>query len=79
MCIVYDYKLYSGEWCGQCVVLNGALKRVATTKYQTIEVSSFEAKALHGVRNIPTLKVFDNGKEILSTENFNEIIQILKQ
>lgn len=58
------------EWCGPCKALSPILTAVAEEyagKCKIVKVNIDEAQSLaaeHGVRSIPTLLVFKEGKEI---------------
>ncbi len=57
-------------WCGPCLAFAPTFEKVAMQKitsfvFAKIDTEQFpEASQTYGVRGIPTLVVFDNGKEI---------------
>lgn len=58
------------EWCGPCVMMNGSIARLAKEQSGNLtiaKVNTMTDPAIakhHGVRGLPTLILFENGKEV---------------
>ncbi|MEZ5657760.1 MAG: thioredoxin TrxA [Burkholderiaceae bacterium] len=61
---------YWAEWCGPCKMVAPILEEVATDYEGRVEIVKLnvddnrETAAKHGIRGIPTLKLFKNGQEV---------------
>ena len=63
---------FYANWCGPCKMIAPELERVeSNTKVVKIDVDEFEELARkYGVMSIPTLILFENGKELKRTIGF---------
>jgi len=63
---------FYANWCGPCKMITPELERVdSTIKTIKVDVDRFEEIAKeYGVMSIPTLILFDKGKEIKRTIGF---------
>lgn len=57
---------YSGEWCQPCKAYSPTFNKVASevpgVSFQSIDVDSGDPRIIeHGVRNVPTTVVVENG------------------
>lgn len=57
---------YEGSWCGPCKAYSPTFNRVAGetpgVSFQTVDVDSGDPRIVeHGVRNVPTTVVVENG------------------
>lgn len=58
--------VYKGEWCGPCKMFSPTVQKVASeltnVQFETIDVDSGDPRILeHGVRNVPTTVIVENG------------------
>lgn len=68
--------VYKGEWCGPCKMFSPTVQKVANeltnVQFQTIDVDSGDPRILeHGVRNVPTTVVIENGQVRKQTGNMS--------
>ena len=63
---------FYANWCGPCKMITPELERVVSAvKVVKVDVDQFENLAKeYGVMSIPTLILFDNGKEVKRTVGF---------
>ena len=63
---------FYANWCGPCKMITPELERVeSAVKVVKVDVDQFENLAKeYGVMSIPTLILFDNGKEVKRTVGF---------
>lgn len=63
---------FYANWCGPCKMIAPELEKVeSNTKVIKVDVDEFEELARkYGVMSIPTLVLFENGKEIKRTIGF---------
>lgn len=60
---------FSAEWCGPCKMMTPILEQLKSTMGDSIKIikidvdSNQELSSKYNIRNVPTLKVFQNGKE----------------
>lgn len=58
------------EWCGPCVMMNGSIQKLAKEQsgnFTTVKVNTMTNPGIakdYGVKGLPTLILFENGKEI---------------
>ena len=71
---------FYANWCGPCKMLAPELERVeSNVKVVKIDVDEFEELAReYGVMSIPTLILFENGKEIKRNIGFMDKDKIQK-
>jgi thioredoxin 1 len=61
---------FTAEWCGPCRALSPILRRFAESTGGAVVVGSVDAEAFpalasrYGIRGLPTLVVFEEGKEV---------------
>lgn len=56
---------FYADWCGPCQVVGRALDQIDLVPVVKVNLDdNLELAALHGVRNVPTLIIFDDGEEI---------------
>lgn len=74
------------EWCGPCVMMNGSIQKLArkhsedsiVAKVNT--VSNPKIAKEYGVKGLPTLILFENGKEIRRTAgalSYRELVEFI--
>lgn len=63
---------FYANWCGPCKMISPELEKVeSSVKVVKVDVDEFEDLAReYGVMSIPTLILFENGKEIKRTIGF---------
>lgn len=66
---------FFAQWCGPCKMLSPVLEEVQeemkNIKIVKVDIDENpETAAEHGVTNIPTVKIFKNGKEITTRVGF---------
>ncbi|MGL9760762.1 MAG: thioredoxin [Wolbachia sp.] len=72
---VTDYKGFVlvdfwAEWCGPCKSLMPRIEQLAKDKKGKVKICKFnidegtEVPSKHGIQSIPTLIIFQNGKEV---------------
>ena len=71
---------FYANWCGPCKMLAPELERATSNvKVVKVDVDEFETLAReYGVMSIPTLILFENGKEIKRTIGFMDKDKIEK-
>jgi thioredoxin 1 len=75
------------EWCGPCKMLTPVINEVAAHFGEKVLVGKLDADANQelvkslGVRNIPTIIVYNEGKEVARQtgfKNFNDILKMVE-
>ena len=71
---------FYANWCGPCKMIAPELEKVeSNVKVIKVDVDEFEDLArTHGVMSIPTLVLFENGKELKRTIGFMDKDKIEK-
>ena len=71
---------FYANWCGPCKMIAPELEKVESTiKVVKVDVDEFEELArTYGVMSIPTLILFENGKELKRTIGFMDKDKIVK-
>ena len=71
---------FYANWCGPCKMLTPELERATSNiKVIKVDVDEFETLAReYGVMSIPTLILFENGKEVKRTIGFMDKDKIEK-
>jgi thioredoxin 1 len=60
---------FSAEWCGPCKMMGPILEQLKSTMGDSVKIikidvdNNRELSAQYNIRNVPTIKVFQNGKE----------------
>jgi len=67
---------YGATWCGPCKMYAPTFDKVASefqgAQFQSVDVDSGDPRILeHGVRNVPTTVVIENGQVRKQTGNMN--------
>ena len=74
---------YSGEWCQPCKMYTPTFNKVASEipgiNFQSVDVDSGDPRVLeHGIRNVPTTVVVENGV-VVKRQSGNMSSEQLKQ
>jgi thioredoxin 1 len=71
---------FYANWCGPCKMISPELEKTeSNVKVVKVDVDEFEDLArTYGVMSIPTLILFDNGKEVKRTIGFMDKDRIKK-
>ena len=70
---------FYAEWCGPCKMLAPVLEDVDFIDVLKVNVDEFQSiSASYGVMSIPTLILFENGKEIKKEIGYKNLDEIKK-
>lgn len=70
---------FYADWCGPCKMLAPILKKVDNIDILKVNVDAFpDLAANYGIMSIPTLILFENGKEIKKEIGFKTLEEIKK-
>ncbi len=79
---------FSAEWCGPCKMMGPILKQLKDSMGENITILKVDVdrnqvlSARYNIRNVPTLKLFKNGKELWSgagVRQAQELKQLISQ
>ena len=79
---------FSAEWCGPCKMMGTILKQLKDSMGENITILKVDVdrnqvlSARYNIRNVPTLKLFKNGKELWSgagVRQAQELKQLISQ
>lgn len=74
---------FYADWCGPCKMLAPILENIDSVDILKVNVDSFpDLAAKYGVMSIPTLILFENGKELkkeIGFKNLDEIKKMIKE
>lgn len=70
---------FTAKWCGPCRMLGPVMESLSDQiNYQKVDIDSdTELSTKYGVRNIPTLILLENGKEIGRKVGYHQKQQII--
>ncbi|HIS12645.1 MAG TPA: thioredoxin [Candidatus Onthocola stercoravium] len=70
---------FYADWCGPCKMLAPILENIDSVDILKVNVDSFpDLAAKYGVMSIPTLILFENGKELKKEIGFKNLDEIKK-
>lgn len=74
---------YYATWCGPCKMLMPVLEQIATEKYDTkfikVDIDEYREQAIKtGIRAVPTLVLYKDGKEVSRTSGYQPREKILE-
>ena len=70
---------FYADWCGPCKMLAPILEKVDNIDILKVNVDAFpDLAANYGIMSIPTLILFENGKEIKKEIGFKTLEEIKK-
>ena len=70
---------FYADWCGPCRMLAPILENIDSVDILKVNVDSFpDLAAKYGVMSIPTLILFENGKELKKEIGFKNLDEIKK-
>lgn len=70
---------FYADWCGPCKMLAPLLEKVDNIDILKVNVDAFpDLAANYGIMSIPTLILFENGKEIKKEIGFKTLEEIKK-
>lgn len=70
---------FYADWCGPCKMLAPILENIDSVDILKVNVDSFpDLAAKYGVMSIPTLILFENGKELKKKIGFKNLDEIKK-
>ena len=70
---------FFADWCGPCKMLAPILEKVDNIDILKVNVDAFpDLAANYGIMSIPTLILFENGKEIKKEIGFKTLEEIKK-
>lgn len=74
---------YFATWCGPCKMLMPVLEQIATekndTKFIKVDIDEYREQAIKtGIRAVPTLVLYKDGKEVSRTSGYQPREKILE-
>ena len=74
---------YYATWCGPCKMLMPVLEQIATekndTKFTKVDIDEYREQAIKtGIRAVPTLVLYKDGKEVSRTSGYQPREKILE-
>ncbi|HHY96739.1 thioredoxin [Acholeplasma equifetale] len=74
---------YYATWCGPCKMLMPVLEQIATekndTKFIKVDIDEYREQAIKtGIRAVPTLVLYKDGKEVSRTSGYQPREKILE-
>jgi thioredoxin 1 len=60
---------FSAEWCGPCKMMHPILEQLKSTMGESVRIIKIdvdenrELSSKYGIKNVPTIKIFQNGME----------------